>query len=209
MKRLLRIDSSARHAGSHSRGLADYVEAAWRRRNPGSEVARRDVAAEPIPHIGAATIAGFYTAEDQHSAESRAATRLSDTLIAEFLSADAILVSVPIYNFSVPSALKAYFDQIVRVGRTFGYDPARGLFGTVPNRPVYVAAVYGAGGYDDGPLRAYDHLEPYLRGLFGFLGLTDLTFFKVEGTSIEPARAERDLAAAQAAIDGALLGAAA
>lgn len=209
MARLLRIDSSARHAGSHSRGLADYFEATWRRRHLDAEVVRRDLASDPIPHINAATIAGFYTSDDQHTAESRAATQLSDALIAELLSADAILLSVPIYNFSIPSALKAYFDQIVRIGRTFGYDPERGLFGTVANRPVYIATVYGASGYVGGALRAYDHLEPYLRSLFGFLGLADLTFFPVQGTSIDPAQAERDRAAAHSAIDGALLSVAA
>ena len=209
MTYLLRIDSSARHVGSHSRGLADYFEAAWRARNPGADVVRRDLAENPIPHINAETIAGFYTSEEQHNAASRAAVQLSDALIAEMLAADAILISVPIYNFSVPSALKAYFDQIVRVGRTFGYDPARGLFGTVPNRPVYVAATYGASGYTSGALRAFDYLEPYLRSLFGFLGLVDLTFFTVEGTSIDPAQAERDLVSARSAIDRAILGAAA
>lgn len=206
MTRLLRIDSSARHTGSHSRGLADYFENAWRRRHPSGEIVRRDLAAEPIPHIDAATIAGFYASE--HTSETRAATRLSDTLIAELLAADAVLLSVPIYNFSVPSALKAYFDQVVRIGQTFGYDPDRGLFGTIASRPVYVATSYGASGYT-GALRAYDYLEPYLRSLLGFLGLSDLRFFAIQGTSLDPKQAELDLAAAHAAIDQTLAGAAA
>jgi FMN-dependent NADH-azoreductase len=201
MSTLLRLDSSARRDGSRSRQLADHFEMAWRGAHPGSAIVRRDLAADPVPHIDAVTIAGFFAPEDQQNSATREATALSDRLIQELLAADAILLSVPIYNFSIPSALKAYFDQIVRVGRTFGYDPAKGLFGLVESRPVYVAAVYGASGYGSGTLQSYNHLEPYLRSLFGFLGLSDLTFFSIEGTSIDPAQAELDEARARAAIE--------
>lgn len=198
---LLRIDSSSRRDGSRSRHLADDIEAAWRRRNRGATVINRDLAADPMPHISAATIAGFYTPEDQHTDATRTATALSDALIAELQAADAVLFGVPMYNFSIPSALKAYFDQIVRAGRTFGHDPAKGFFGLVESRPVYVAAVYGAGGYASGDLKPYDHLEPYLRNLLGLIGLTDVTFFSIEGTVLDPALAERDKAHVHSTID--------
>jgi FMN-dependent NADH-azoreductase len=201
MENLLRIDSSARHDGSRSRQLADRIEAAWRRSRPGAAVVRRDLAAEPVPHISDHTIAGFFAPQEQQNEVTRAATELSDRLIRELLAADAILFGVPIYNFSIPSVLKAYFDQVVRIGRTFGYDPAKGLFGLVENRPVYVAAIYGASGYGAGDLEPFNHLEPYLRSLLGFLGLREITFFSVEGTSLDPARAEIDETRAGAAID--------
>ena len=191
MAQLLRIDSSARLQESHSRRLADEIETAWLTRHPSGRILRRDLAQQPLPHIIEATIAGYYTPDDQHTKESRVATALSDALIAELLAADAILISAPMYNFSIPSSLKAWIDQIVRVNRTFGFDPQKGLFGLLQPKPVYIASAYGAAGYGDGgAYAAMNFHEPYLRGLFGFLGLSDVTFFTLEGSSIDPAALE-------------------
>lgn len=201
MAQLLRIDSSSRRQGAHSRALADQIEAAWRAAHPGGNVVRRDLARDPVPAITDETIAGFYTPDDQHTSASRAATALSDRLIAELQAADAILLSAPMYNFSIPAALKAWIDQIVRIGRTFGFDPQKGLFGMLSGKPVFVAAVYGAAGYGkDGPYAAMNFHEPYLRGLLGFLGLTDTTFFTIEGSSVDPATMEKTHAQAEAEI---------
>lgn len=187
MARLLRIDCSSRLQGSQSRELADVIQAKWLAGHPGDEIVRRDLAKHPVPHIADLTIAGYYTPKEQHTPEMRAATALSDTLIAELLAADTLLFSVPIYNFSVPSALKAYIDQIVRIGHTFGFDEKRGLFGLIENKQAYVAAAYGAAGYFTGDLVSLNFLEPYLKTLFGFLGIKDVTFFSVEGASTDPA----------------------
>jgi len=187
MARLLRIDCSSRLQASQSRELADLVQAKWLAGHSRGEVLVRDLAKTPVPHIADATIAGFYTAADQLTPALRQATALSDALIAELVDADALLLSVPIYNFSIPSALKAYIDHVVRVGHTFGFDDQRGFFGMVANKPAYVAAAYGAAGYIGGNLAPLNFLEPYLKTLLGFLGISDVSFFSVEGTSIDPA----------------------
>ena len=128
MARILRIDSSSRLQDSHSRELADFFQATWLKQHPHDEVVRRDLVATPIPHIAEATIAGYYTPPEQQTDAMKAATALSDELIAELMTADILLFSVPMYNFSIPSSLKAYIDQIVRVGHTFGFDPEKGFY---------------------------------------------------------------------------------
>lgn len=200
MPQLLRIDSSARLQDSHSRKLADQIEAAWLSRHPGARILRRDLVQQPLPHIADATIAGYYTPDDQHTPESRAATALSDTLITELTGADALLISAPMYNFSIPSSLKAWIDQIVRVNRTFGFDPQKGLFGLLDPKPVYVACAFGAAGYRDGAYAAMNFHEPYLRSLFGFLGLSEVTFFTLEGSAVDPAALEATGREARAAM---------
>ncbi len=191
---LLRIDASARVAGSHSRALADDFQGRWQQAHPDGRVVVRDLAQQPIIQIDATTIAGFYTAPDQHTSEHTQATALSDELIAELLAADVLLISTPMYNFSIPAALKAYIDQIVRIGRTFSADET-GLHGLVPDRPTYVAFAAGAV-YHGTDLTELNFVEPYLKNLLGFLGLTSVEFLTVEGTSVDPAAQERTTAQA-------------
>jgi FMN-dependent NADH-azoreductase len=187
MKTILRVDASSRTAGSQSRALGDYFEEAWLRQHPGDRFVRRDVAENPIPHIASQTIAGFYTPDDQLTSELRSATALSDRLIDELRTADVLLLTVPIYNFSVPSALKAWIDQIVRIGRTFAYD-GKNFTGLVTGKRACVICAYGAAGYvGQGPLEAYDFLRPYLTLLLNFLGIHDIRFFAVEGTTQDAA----------------------
>src|SRR5262245_46329995 len=119
---LLRIDASARTEGSHSRTLADGVQARWLKAHPHGRVIRRDLAVAPQAHIEAATIQGFYTPPEQMTPELRAATAQSDELIAELKAAHTVLIAAPIYNFSIPSSLKAWIDQVVRIGHTFAYQ---------------------------------------------------------------------------------------
>jgi FMN-dependent NADH-azoreductase len=183
MTTLLRIDASARTQGSHSRDLAEVFQSRWLAAHPGGRVILRDLVADPVPHIHATTITGYYTPKEQHDASLRQATALSDTLIAELLAADALLLSTPMYNFSMPSALKAYVDQIMRIGHTFGYDPARGLYGMVADKPAYVITAAGLG-YGPGPLHGYDFLTPYLRLVLNFLGITRVEFVSLEGTTL-------------------------
>ncbi|HWR76817.1 MAG TPA: NAD(P)H-dependent oxidoreductase [Thiobacillus sp.] len=185
MKTVLRIDASSRTTGSQSRALGDYFERAWLNRNSGNRFVRRDIVETPIPHISSQTIAGFYTPSDQLTDDLRGATALSDKLIDELLAADVLLLTVPVYNFSTPSALKAWIDQIVRVGRTFSYD-GNSFTGLVTGKRAYVICAYGASGYlGNGPLAAYDFLKPYLTQLLNFLGIQDIHFFAVEGTTMD------------------------
>lgn len=196
---LLRIDASSRHDGSHSRQLGDMVESAWRARHAGGRVLLRDLAAEPLPHIGAATIAGYYTLPDQLTPGLRAATALSDRLIAELQSAHTLLIATPMYNFSVPSALKAWVDQVVRIGHTFAYEG--GVFRGLVTKPRAVLALsYGAPGYA-GPMAALDHLRPYLASLLGFLGIEQVDVVSVEATTADAATVEAQTAAARRRVD--------
>ena len=141
MTTLLRTDASARGSASVSRELSSAYVKKWQQNHPNGTVIVRDVARAPVEHIREETVTGFYTPQENFTSELRAVTSLSDSLIAELNAADTLLISTPIYTWSVPSSLKAWIDQVTRVGVTFGCDPERGLFGMVEKRGG------GAGGY--------------------------------------------------------------
>lgn len=183
MSTLLRIDASARFEASVSREVAEAFETRWRADHPNGLVIRRDLAKTPVEHIREETIRGFYTPEEQFTAELEAATALSDELIAELTEADTLLVSTPIYNFTVPSSLKAWIDQVTRIGVTFGFDPERGLYGLVEGKRAVVVAALGLP-YQDTPLQQKDHLRTYLTMWLNFLGISEVEVIAVEGTSV-------------------------
>lgn len=187
MSRILVLNSSVSGADSVSRLLVDDLVSALKARDPGAVALERDLAADPVPHLTPATVAGV-RAVAATPAEHEAAT-LSDALIAEVREADAIVIGAPMYNFSVPTGLRAWFDHVIRPGVTFTYrnGAPEGLIG---NRPVYVVESRG-GLYSEGPAQAVDFQEAYLRHLLGFVGLTDVTFIRAEKTGYGPeARAE-------------------
>jgi FMN-dependent NADH-azoreductase len=138
MTTILRIDASSRDQGSASRTLGDHLEQSLIARIPGAQPIRRDLATEPPPHVESATIIGYYTPPEAMTDVLRQATALSDALIAELRSADILLLTTPMYNFSVPSALKAWIDQVVRIGHTFSYDGAN-FTGLLTGKKAYVA----------------------------------------------------------------------
>lgn len=200
MSTLLRIDSSARRDGSHSRRLGDLAEAAWRKAHPGGSVVTRDLAAAPLPHVGNLAIGGFFTAPAARPAEMAAAVAPSDALVDELLAADTLLLTLPMYNFGIPSALKAWLDHVVRVGRTFSYDGSA-FTGLAGGREAVVAIAYGATGYAaGGPLAGADFALPYLRFVLGFIGIAAVREFAVEGTSGGTDAVAPSLAAAERAI---------
>jgi len=195
---LLRIDASSRQKDSHSRALADEFEVAWRERNPGLAVMRRDVSDTPVGHISEQTIAGFYTPTEALDAGLREATALSNALIQELDGADTVLIATPMYNFSIPSALKAWIDQIVRINRTFAYDGAN-FTGLLKVRRVVVVSAFGAAGYG-GVLVSADFVTPYLKFLFNFLGVSDVTVITAEATTADAATVAGNVAAAKKAV---------
>lgn len=201
-KTLLRIDASARTTGSVSRTLADAVQHAWQTAHPTGRVVLRDLAAQPIPHISQDTITGYYTPADQLTPALRAATALSDELIAELLDAHTLLISTPIYNFSIPSALKAYIDHVVRLNYTFAADE-NGLRGLVADRPTFIASAAGAV-YAGTDLAALNFEGPYLTTLLGFLGITSVELLAVEGTTVDPQAMAATMQQAQARIHAVL-----
>lgn len=181
MPTLLRVDSSARTQGSHSRTLADEVQSKWLAANPGAMIQQRDLAKTPVGPIENETIIGYYTPEEDMTDSLKQFTAESDTLIAELRAADALLISTPMYNFSVPAVLKAWIDQVVRIHKTFGYNENGELQGLVKGKPAYIVTALGAQ-FSGTPLESMDFLHPYLKTLLGFIGFDEITFFSVEST---------------------------
>lgn len=199
MTRILRIDASSRIDGSQSRKFTDLFLESWFRRHPDDELVTRDLVRSPVPHISAATIAGFYTPPEQASAETKSSTALSDQLITELRDSDLLLISTPMYNFSIPSALKAWIDQIVRIGHTFSFSPESGFGGLLPGKRAVIVTASGAP-FSSEAMRPMDFVTPYLKALFGFLGYESVEMIVLEGTSIDPTAFERSEAAARTQI---------
>lgn len=193
--RLLRLDASARHDDSVSRKIADSVQARWKQLHPHGVVIQRDLARDPLEHIAQATITGFYTPDSQMTPELTQATALSDTLIEEFMAADLVLIASPMYNFSVPSALKAWIDQVMRINRTFAYRDGQ-FEGLVTAPRAILALAYGAHGYQ-GPMASMDFLRPYLVSLLGFMGIGRVEVVTAEATTMPQAASEWDKALQQ------------
>lgn len=174
--RLLHLDSSARFERSSSRMLTAHFVAALRAGLPGLIVDRLDVAADPLPHVSEAFTAAAYTPEEERTPAMREVLRASDALVDGLLAADAVVFGIPMYNFGMPSAFKAYVDHIVRGGRTYVWGPDHTIIGQLGSKRALFVTTRGV---DLGPGTAYanaDTLTPGLRTAFGFIGLTDLEF---------------------------------
>jgi FMN-dependent NADH-azoreductase len=182
MKKILNIVSSPRGGDSYSIRLADAIIEKLQSRYPGSAVKTIDLVHHHFPHLEEAHLASFFTPVDKHTTREREAIRHSDEAIADIREADILVIGAPMYNFSIPSALKAWIDHIVRRGVTFSYGQ-EGPQGLVKGKKVYIAISSG-GVYSDGPMKQMDFIEPYLRFILGFIGLTDVTVFRAEGVSM-------------------------
>jgi FMN-dependent NADH-azoreductase len=194
MKHLLHLDTSMRTEGSRSRKLSAYFADAWRAANPGGTVTYRDLAADPVPHLDIDSFtANFLAASDRTPAQA-AARAYAETLTGELLEANAIVIGLPLYNFSVPSTFKAWVDRIVVPGLTVG--EGGGLLG---GRTITFTTARG-GGYGPGtPREGWDHREPWLRHALTTVGLTDVTFIDTELTLAResPVMAPLDLGGAE------------
>jgi FMN-dependent NADH-azoreductase len=192
-KTLLRIDASAHPEGSVTRQLGDEFEARWLAAHAAGQVTRRDLS-EPLPLLDAAWVAANLTDPAERSDAQRAALALSDRLIDELRQADAVLVTVPLYNFAVPAAMKAWIDLVCRARETFAYTE-QGPRGLLDERPVTV--VMASGGVPMGS--AVDFASGYLRHIFAFIGLSDVRLVAAERMNIDPdaalASARRQLTA--------------
>lgn len=183
MTHILHLDSSPRGERSISRMLAGEFVAAWQEAHPSDTITYRDLGHNPVPYVDEGWIAAAFTPKEQHSFDLAQAIKTSDELIDEFLAADRYVFAVPMYNFSIPAVLKAYIDQIVRVGRTFIVD-ASGYKGLVEDKKMLVITARG-GSYPKGsPMADYDMQEPYLRLIFGFIGITDIEFINADNLAL-------------------------
>jgi FMN-dependent NADH-azoreductase len=181
MSRILHIDSSPRTADSVTRQLSQSAIKAVVARHPQSTVTYRDLAEKPAPFLTGADLGTMFTPADKRTADQAALWQGIESTVDEFIAADIYVFGVPMYNFSVPAAFKAYIDRIVVVGKTFSYEGGRPK-GLLHSKKAYILVSSG-GNYDDPAMSHLNFHEPYLRTIFGFIGITDITFFKVHGHS--------------------------
>jgi FMN-dependent NADH-azoreductase len=197
MPTLLQINASINNEKSQSSQLANQFIDRFQKRYPGATTLVRDVAAaEPVPHLNAERFAAFITPAEQRSAQQAAVVAYSDALINELKQADVIVLGLPMYNFGVPSQLKAYFDHIARSGVTFTYTD-KGPVGLLSGKKVYVFATRG-GQYAGTPL---DTQTNYVRDFLRFVGLSEVEFVYAEGLAMSPHSKEAGLAKAAAEIE--------
>lgn len=179
MAQLLHIDASPRGNRSHSRALAKEFVDTWLESHPIDTLAYRDVGHYPPPHVNEEWIAAAFAPPEERTQRMLETLKSSDELVDELLAADIIVIGLPMYNFGVPSSFKAYIDQIVRIRRTFDFNPDDHEYPYKPlvhGKRIFVMVATGDSGYESGGRSAeLNHLDPYLRTIFGFIGVTDLS----------------------------------
>lgn len=174
MKQILIVEASPRQDDSVSRKITRKLEERLRAAYPQARFVHRDLSQTPLPHLDAAALSAM-------SAKDGAAT-LSDRLVGELLDSDAVVISTPMWNFGLPSALKAWIDHVVRAGKTFSYSE-KGPVGLAAGKKAFVVASSG-GVYSSGPMQAFDFVLPYLERVLNFIGIQDVQAIRVEGVAI-------------------------
>lgn len=202
MKTLLKIQSSLFNGQGQSSALARRVADHWLEHHPDGRVITRDLGQDPVPHLDLERFQALTAAPEVRSDAQREVVAYSDGLIAELKSADVIVLAVPMYNFTVPSALHAYFDHVARAGETFRYTE-KGPEGLVTGKKAYVVVTRG-GVYGE------DHSQTrFIQQFLGFIGITDVEFIYAEGLKISEREKAESLARAEQRIAGLLGGSAA
>lgn len=198
MATLLQIDSSGKGDDSVTKKLNAYFVEKWKASNPDGKVIRRDLTKTQLGFATSELIGAFYSPAEALNQEQKNLLELPNTLMSEIQEADVYVIGAPMYNFSVPAVLKAYIDTIVRPGLTFSYTSGipKGL---LTNKKLFVITASG-GDYSKEPMKNMDFVEPYLRAVFGFLGVTDVTFIKSHGNDPDTIAATSKIA--EATIDG-------
>ena len=192
---ILKISSSLFSGQGQSSQLADRLVADLQRNEPGATVVTRDLAREPVPHLTAERFGAFLAKPEARTPEQAAVVAHSDGLIAELEQADVVVLALPMYNFGVPSTLKAYFDHVARAGRTFRYTE-KGPVGLLTGKRAIVIATRG-GLYAGTPL---DTQTGYVRDFLRFLGIADVEFVYAEGLAMGEEPKSQGLAKARAAL---------
>jgi FMN-dependent NADH-azoreductase len=193
--KLLHIDSSILGTQSATRELGAAIVGKWQRQNPRAQVRYLDLVREPLNHLTGEVLGARSGPVGQRSAELQRDVEAGDRAMDDFLAADVIVVGAPMYNFSIPSQLKAWIDRIAVAGKTFRYTE-KGPEGLAKGKKVIIVSARG-GVYSNGaPAAALDFQENYLRGVFGFLGITDIEFVRAEGLNYGPAQREQAMTAA-------------
>ncbi len=200
MTTILHLSSSVRSQGSISRQLTSEFVQRLQAARPGARVIERDLAKSPVPHLSEQMMSAYFTPAAQRSEEQARTIRLSDELVAELMSADIVVVGAPMYNFSISSTLKAWIDHVARAGMTFKYNEQGQPVGLVQGKKFVIFTARG-GIYSSGPAKVLDFHETYLRGVLGFLGITDVSFVHTEGVAMGEDAVNSALANSRDAMD--------
>src|SRR3990170_135392 len=195
MKTVLQLNSSIFSAAGQSTQLADAFVSTWHASHPNGKVVLRDLARDPIPHLDGERFQAFLAKPEDRTPAQKAAADLSDALIDEIKRADVVVIGLPMYNFGVPSTLKAYFDHIARAGLTFRYTD-KGAEGLLTGKKAYVFATRG-GKYLGTPV---EHQTVFIKQFLNFVGIGDIEFIYAEGLAMGDASKEAGLNAARRAL---------
>jgi len=205
MTHLLHIDASPRGQRSHTRSLTSQFVENWQKQNVAGQLTYRDIGRNPLPHVTEDWIAAAFTETEKRTPKMLESLRLSDQLVDELLNADVIIAGIPFYNFGMPSGFKAYVDQIVRVGRTFGFDAENSSSHYEPlvhGKKLIAVISRGDGGYHLGGRNAHhNHLDPHLKTVFRFIGIEDITMIAVENDEFGGTALADSLAIARQELD--------
>ena len=182
MHQILMIEVSPRGKDSASRAVTETLAARLLALHPEAKLVRRDLTAEHPPHLDAITLRAISTKDPAEAERLKAAARLSDALTDELLACDLLVISTPMWNFAIPSALKAWIDLVVRPDRTFRYAGA-GVDGLASGKKAILVLASG-GVFSNGAWRPFDFVEPYLRHILGFIGIVDVQTVRAEGTNL-------------------------
>ncbi|OCA78082.1 FMN-dependent NADH-azoreductase [Chryseobacterium contaminans] len=180
--KILRLMTSFRGTDSLSFQLGNAIVEKISTQYPDTEISVMNLAKDELPHLNEIHFTSFFSSPDELSTDLLHAISFSNNSIKELLMADILVIDVPMYNFSIPSSLKAWIDHVVRAGVTFRYTE-NGVEGLVKDKKVFLAISSG-GVYSEGPMKEFDLTERYLRNILGFIGITDITTFRVEGSAI-------------------------
>ncbi|MFL6565768.1 MAG: FMN-dependent NADH-azoreductase [Burkholderiales bacterium] len=189
--RILQIKSSVFNGNGQSSRLADEFVASLREEQPNLKLIQRDLVADPVPHLDGARAGAFFAKPEERTAEQRAVIEYSAALIDELRRADVLVLGLPMYNFGVPSQLKAWFDHVARAGETFKYTE-KGAVGLLTGKKAYVFATRG------GLYGEHDAQTQFVRQFLGFIGIADVEFVYAEGLAISPESRNNSLIAAEA-----------
>ncbi|MFL9831738.1 NAD(P)H-dependent oxidoreductase [Flavobacterium sp. ST-87] len=180
--KILRLETSFNGKSSKSYQLGNAILKNLLKKYPDSKIHTRNLAQNELPHFNEIHFTSFATPVENLSSELKNAAQYSNDAIDELMQTDIIVIDVPMYNFTIPSSLKAWIDHVARSGVTFRYTQ-NGVEGLVKNKKVYLAIASG-GIYSEGPMKDYDFTEKYLRNILGFIGIQDVVAFRVEGVAI-------------------------
>lgn len=202
--KILHVNAGLFGENSVSSQLSAKLIARLKADYPGGEVITRDVASTPTSHLDAEILLAAGTEEASRTERQVQELAITETLLEELFAADILVIGAPMYNFAIPSQLKAWFDRVAQAGRTFRYTE-NGPEGLLLNKKAYIASARG-GFYSQGEAAAFDHQESYLTTILGFFGITDVTMVRAEGLNISDSQRQESIQAASKNIDALAFG---